>query len=129
MKRILKIISILTIISFKLAFAGSQLQENRNQQIGIASYYSVKHDNKRTASGEKYHSTNLTAAHKTLAFGTLVKVTNLKNNKSVLVKINDRGPFVKGRVLDLSYAAAKEIDMVRSGMAKVKLEIIDFASK
>lgn len=129
MRNFLKIVGVVLILSYKVVFAGSLLQDDKSSQVGIASYYSFKHDNRRTASGEKYHSRYLTAAHKTLAFGTLIKVTNLSNNKSVLVKVNDRGPFVKGRVLDLSYSAAKEIDMVRSGMAKVKIEIIDFASK
>ena len=66
----------------------------------------------------------LTAAHRTLPFGTKLKVTSLANNRSVLVRINDRGPFVKGRVIDLSLGAAKELQMVQSGLAKVKLEVV-----
>lgn len=128
MVKIIKIVFVLIVLLLKVANANN-LQDEKKNSVGIASYYSMKHENKRTASGEKYKSSNLTAAHKTLPFGTLVKVTNLKNNKSVIVKINDRGPFVKGRILDLSYSAAKEIDMLVSGMAKVKVEVIDFAEK
>ncbi|HQJ74884.1 MAG TPA: septal ring lytic transglycosylase RlpA family protein [Bacteroidota bacterium] len=128
MTKIIKITFILIVLILKVASANN-LQDEKKNNLGIASYYSMKHENKRTASGEKYKSSNLTAAHRTLPFGTLVKVTNLKNNKSVIVKINDRGPFVKGRILDLSYSAAKEIDMLMNGMAKVKIEVIDFAEK
>jgi rare lipoprotein A len=129
MKNLIKIIGILLIVSYKVAFAGNQFQEDKKNQIGMASYYSGKHDQRRTASGEKFQSSNLTAAHKTLKFGTLLKVTNLNNNKSVLVTVNDRGPHIKGRIIDLSYVAAKEIDMLRAGTAKVKIEIIEFAEK
>ena len=128
MVKIIKIVFVLIVLLLKVANANN-LQDEKKNSVGIASYYSMKHENKRTASGEKYKSSNLTAAHRTLPFGTLVKVTNLKNNKSVIVKINDRGPFVKGRILDLSYSAAKEIDMLMNGMAKVKIEVIDFAEK
>ncbi|HEY9186533.1 MAG TPA: septal ring lytic transglycosylase RlpA family protein [Ignavibacteria bacterium] len=128
MTKIIKITFILIVLILKVASANN-LQDEKKNNLGIASYYCMKHENKRTASGEKYKSSNLTAAHRTLPFGTLVKVTNLKNNKSVIVKINDRGPFVKGRILDLSYSAAKEIDMLMNGMAKVKIEVIDFAAK
>lgn len=124
MKKIIKTLGVIIIIGVKLAFAGNI--QDKNYQIGIASYYSIKHENKRTASGELYRSNELTAAHKSFEFGSLVKVTNLSNGKFVIVKINDRGPFVKGRLIDLSYSAAKEIDMIRSGMAKVKIEKIDF---
>ena len=67
---------------------------------------------------------DLTCAHKTLPFGTKLKVTNLKNKKSVVVRVNDRGPFVRGRIIDLSVAAAKKIDMIRDGVAKVKIKIV-----
>lgn len=89
---------------------------------GGASYYAKKFTGRRTASGEKYDPKLLTAAHRTLPFGTYVLVTNLQNKKQVIVKINDRGPFTKGRIIDLSRAAAAEIDMIRSGVAKVKVE-------
>jgi rare lipoprotein A len=91
-------------------------------QTGKASYYSKKFNGRRTASGEKFRSSKRTAAHKTLPFGTKVKVTNLQNGKSVKVRINDRGPFVAGRVIDLSRKAARKIGMLEAGVANVKLE-------
>ena len=90
-------------------------------EYGIASWYGPGFHGKRTASGEIYNMYKLTAAHKTLPLGTYVKVINLENGKSVIVKVNDRGPFVEGRIIDLSYAAAKKIGMLRKGTAKVKL--------
>lgn len=93
-------------------------------ETGVASYYSTK-TGTRTASGERLNDSKLTAAHKKLPFGTKVKVTNLKNNKTVTVKITDRGPFRKGRVIDLSLAAAKELGMMKAGLAKVKVETVD----
>jgi len=94
-------------------------------QEGIASFYADKFEGRETASGEKYRHNKLTAAHKTLPFGTLVKVTNLTNNKSVVVMVNDRGPFVEGRIIDLSRSAAQDLDFVLYGLTKVKLEVID----
>lgn len=94
-------------------------------EVGIASYYSQKFHGKKTASGELYNKYKLSAAHKTFPFGSKVKVTNLSNKKSVVVIINDRGPFVKNRIIDLSYAAAKKIDMLRNGVIKVKLDLIE----
>lgn len=91
-------------------------------QTGKASYYSDKLSGSKTANGEKYNPSELTAAHKKLPFGTKVKVTNLNNNKTVTVRINDRGPFVTGRIIDLSKAAAKAIDMLQAGVVKVKIE-------
>jgi peptidoglycan lytic transglycosylase len=92
---------------------------------GLASYYAEPYDGRKTASGEifdSYHA--LTAAHRTLPFNTMVRVTNKTNGESVDVRINDRGPFVNGRVIDLSLFAAQKIDMVRAGVAPVKLEIL-----
>jgi rare lipoprotein A len=90
-------------------------------QSGKASYYSDNLSGRKTANGEKYTPSDYTAAHKKLPFGTTVKVTNLNNGKTVTVRINDRGPFVAGRIIDLSKAAAKEIDMIKSGVVKVKI--------
>ncbi len=90
-------------------------------QVGIASWYGPGFHGSRTASGEIYNMYKFTAAHKTLPLGTYVRVINLENGKSVVVKINDRGPFVPGRIIDLSYAAAKKIGMLRKGTAKVKI--------
>lgn len=91
---------------------------------GVASYYGRKFHGKRTANGEIFNMFDYTAAHKTLPFGTLVKVTNLSTKRAVIVRINDRGPFIKGRDIDLSYAAAKSLNMIQSGTAKVKIEIV-----
>jgi rare lipoprotein A len=91
-------------------------------EIGEASFYSDKYDGRKTSNGETFEQKKLTAAHKELAFGTWVKVTNLSNNKSVMVRVNDRGPFVKGRIIDLSKAAAEKIDMINAGVIKVKIE-------
>ncbi|MBP7215088.1 MAG: septal ring lytic transglycosylase RlpA family protein [Candidatus Kapabacteria bacterium] len=92
---------------------------------GFASYYSNDFHNRKTSSGEVYDKNKLTAAHRDLPFGTKLKVTNLKNKKSVIVIINDRGPFVEGRIIDLSYRAAKEIDMLSDGIAEVEIEVIE----
>ena len=92
---------------------------------GVASYYAEPYNGRRTASGEIFDTYNgMTAAHKTLPFNTVVRVKNLKNGEEVDVRINDRGPFVNGRVIDLSLAAAKEIDLVRAGIAPVKLKVL-----
>jgi rare lipoprotein A len=91
------------------------------QEVGIASFYSTKTGTK-TASGEKLNDSAFTAAHKTLKFGTKVKVTNLSNKKSIIVKINDRGPFVRGRIIDLSKAAAISLGFYRKGLTKVRIE-------
>jgi rare lipoprotein A len=92
--------------------------------VGIASYYGKKFHGRNTANGEVFNNQALTAAHLTLPFGAKVKVTCLKNSKSVIVRINDRGPHVRGRIIDLSYAAAKKIGLVKLGTAKVKLEVL-----
>jgi rare lipoprotein A len=92
---------------------------------GVASYYAEPYNGRRTANGEIFDTYNgMTAAHKTLPFNTVVRVKNLQNGEEVDVRINDRGPFVKGRVIDLSLAAAKEIDLVRAGVAPVKLKVL-----
>jgi rare lipoprotein A len=91
-------------------------------QTGKASYYADKFNGRKTANGEIFHNSKFTAAHKTLPFGTRVKVTNLSNGKSVKVRINDRGPFVAGRMIDLSKTAAKKIDMVNTGVGNVKIK-------
>ena len=92
--------------------------------MGIASYYAAKFHGKRTASGEKFSSKLLTAAHQTLPFGTRLKVTNLRNMKSVVVRVNDRGPHVRGRIVDVSRAAAELIGMRHTGTARVALEVL-----
>ena len=94
-------------------------------QTGVASYYADDFHGKKTSNGETFDMNELTAAHRTLPFGTKVKVINQNNGKSVVVRINDRGPFLKGRIIDLSEAAAKKIDMISSGTAPVKLENVE----
>ncbi len=94
-------------------------------QSGKASFYADKFEGAPTASGEKYRHGKLTAAHKTLPFGTKVKVTNTSNNKSVEVVINDRGPWVDNRVIDLSKSAAQKLDFVNQGLADVTIEVLD----
>ncbi|MGY0615562.1 septal ring lytic transglycosylase RlpA family protein [Vibrio sp. FJH11] len=96
-----------------------------HQLVGQASWYSPKFHGKRTASGERYNKRAYTAAHKSLPFGTIVRVTNTDNAKKVDVKINDRGPFVKGRVIDLSQKAFEQIGNIKEGVAPIKIEIID----
>ena len=91
---------------------------------GVVSWYGGKFHGRKTASGIKYDKNELTAAHKTLPFGTKVKVTNTRNGKSVIVEINDRGPFVKSRVLDLSQAAFSEIGHTNTGVMHVEYEIL-----
>jgi rare lipoprotein A len=91
---------------------------------GMASWYGPGFDGNRTASGEWFNQYDLTAAHRYLAFGTLVRVTNLNNGLSVVVRINDRGPFTGGRVIDLSTAAAEAIGLINSGVAPVSIEVL-----
>jgi rare lipoprotein A len=93
-------------------------------EIGVASYYGGEFHGRRTASGERYHQGKLTAAHPTLPFGTHVRVTNLENGESVVLRINDRGPFLKGRIIDVSKKAARELGFVRAGTARVRVEIL-----
>lgn len=93
-------------------------------ETGRASYYALELKGNRTASGEIYDPTKLTAAHPTLPFGTMVRVTNLYNQQSVIVRINDRGPRVKSRIIDLSYAAAEKLDFIKQGIAQVSIEVV-----
>ncbi|MFP4363112.1 MAG: septal ring lytic transglycosylase RlpA family protein [Spirochaetia bacterium] len=94
------------------------------QQEGYASWYGGRFHGRLTANGERFNTNDLTAAHKTLPFNTIVEVTNLENGRSVIVRINDRGPFVEGRIIDLSRAAADEINMTGSGIARVRVEAV-----
>lgn len=91
----------------------------------VCSYYGKKFQGRQTANGEIFDMNKLTCAHKTLPFNTMLKVTNEDNGKSVIVRVNDRGPFVKGRDLDLSYAAAKEIGLIPYGYKKLKVRILE----
>jgi rare lipoprotein A len=91
---------------------------------GLASWYGSGHHGNRTASGDKFDMNVYTAAHKTLEFGTKVKVLNIDNGRMVVVTINDRGPYVKGRIIDLSKSAASQLGCMRKGICRVKLEIV-----
>ena len=93
-------------------------------QIGLASFYSTEFHGRSTSSGETFDMYDLTAAHNTLPLGSIVKITNLENNKSVVVRINDRGPFVEGRIVDLSYGAARVLRMIGVGTAQVRIDVI-----
>jgi len=94
-------------------------------QEGIASWYGGKFHGRTTANGEIFDTNKFTAAHKTLPFGTMIKVTNLENGSTTIVRINDRGPFIPGRIIDLSRAAATAIDMTGKGVARVRLEKLE----
>ncbi|MEI7708901.1 MAG: septal ring lytic transglycosylase RlpA family protein [Chlorobium sp.] len=106
---------------------GSPSDKNKGTTLvgeGKASYYSDQFHGRKTANGETFNMNKLTAAHPSLPFGTWVRVTNLSNGKDVVVRINDRGPFVKGRIIDLSVHAATELGIIQSGTVKVKLEAL-----
>lgn len=90
-------------------------------QVGIASYYAREHHGRRTASGERYDMNAMTAAHRTLPFGTRARITNLETGRSVTVRINDRGPWRKRRIVDLSYAAARKLGVVGRGLTRVRI--------
>lgn len=91
---------------------------------GVASYYHNKFHGRTTANGERYNRRELTAAHRMYPFGTWLRVTSLDNGNSVIVRINDRGPFIKSRIIDLSRAAAEEIDMLHDGLMRVRVEVL-----
>lgn len=121
MKKILFAMTIATLANLALC-AGTVYKNNV-----VASYYADKFNGRKTANGEIFDMNGYTAAHKDLPFGTQLKVTNLANGKSVVVRVNDRGPFVAGREIDLSKAAAMKLDMTGAGTANVAIEIIDKA--
>jgi rare lipoprotein A len=128
-----KIISkILIAIAAAIVISGCSNLQSRSSnglvgytEIGKASFYGMKHQNKKTASGELFNQNLRTAAHRNLPFDTRVKVTNVENGKSVVVRINDRGPYVKGRIVDLSKSAFSSIANPASGVIRVKLEVVD----
>lgn len=107
--------------------SGGYVEEGYTQ-VGIASWYGIEEHNRYAANGERFSKYAYTAAHKTLPMGTVVRVTNLENGRDVLLTINDRGPFVEGRIIDLSHAAARSIGMVEKGTVKVKVEVVSTPS-
>ena len=98
---------------------------NKPYQVGTASWYGSNFEGKETASGEKYHMYDMTAASLTLPLGSHVKVTNLRNGKAVVVRINDRGPIVPGRIIDLSYGAAQALQFRQRGLQRVRLDLVE----
>ena len=124
MKRLLAACALLSLLAGCASQSGT-VDPHGYDQTGVASYYGARHHGKRTASGERFNQHGLTAAHRQLPFGTRVKVTNLKNNDSVVVRINDRGPYTRGRLIDVSRAAAEQLGMLRSGTARVRVQALD----
>ena len=118
MKRVYRLV-LLTVLVFGLSPALFSFQ------TGNASWYGGKFQGRPTANGEIFDTNMFTAAHRTLPFGTRVKVTNLRNGKSTIVRINDRGPFIQGRIIDLSKAAAEAIGMIDTGTAPVRVEVVE----
>ena len=129
LKRALVMIALLHssffILHSSLIIFNSSLIRAQQPQKGKASYYSKRATGSRTSSGERLHHDSLTCAHRTHAFGTMLKVTNVQNGKSVVVKVTDRGPYGRGRIIDLSWGAAKELGMLSQGVAMVTVELAD----
>jgi rare lipoprotein A len=135
MKRKLAIISVLSVVILLFASCTvmigpdyedldmSQFESDRSQE-GYASWYGKKFHGRKTANGERYDMYGLTAAHRTLPFGSILLVVNLDNGKRVRVRVNDRGPFIKGRIVDLTYTAAKQLGMLEKGVVKVKIYLL-----
>lgn len=123
-KLFVPVVFILLAVLFVASCAKKQVIRPVHKEVGIASWYGPGFHGRRTASGERFNQKALTAAHPRLPFGTMVKVTNLGNRKEVVVKINDRGPHIMNRVIDLSKAAARELDFMARGTAKVEIEIL-----
>jgi rare lipoprotein A len=113
---------IVAVLSAASALAQTPAPANAKASTGMCSYYAKMHDGHITAGGEKFDSNALTAAHRKLPMGTKLKITNLSNGKSVVVTVNDRGPFVKGRSLSVTRRAAQELDFVKQGVTKVSIE-------
>lgn len=118
------IVSLTFLFSCSVKKKSESPSKERIFQKGEASWYGPGFNGKKTANGETFNMYKLTAAHKKLPFGTKVKVTNLQNGKSVIVRINDRGPFVKGRIIDLSKKAAQQIGLIQAGHAPVSIVIL-----
>lgn len=124
----------LTLLSAILAFMilPTDLQtkpRTGHTETGVASYYHDRFQGRKTANGERFDQNTLSAAHKTLPFGTVVRVTRPDTGNSVVVRINDRGPFVKGRVIDLSREAARELGMIQKGLVPVKVEVLSLPTR
>ena len=126
MRRFSTILAVFLLAVLGCAATGQRSRVPESQaQVGFASFYHARFNGARTASGERYDEKALMAAHRTLPFGTRVQVTNLGNGRSVIVTIVDRGPFAKGRIIDVSRRAARKLDFVRDGTARVRLVILE----
>ncbi len=119
------LLSACALLSLLAGCASHDIDPRGYDKSGTASYYGAKHHGKRTASGERFNQHGLTAAHRQLPFGTRVKVTNLSNDETVVVRINDRGPYTRGRLIDLSREAAEQLGMLRSGTARVRVQALN----
>ena len=127
MKRMVMLCGMLFISHF-LIFSFSQSQTSQTSQTGKASYYAKRWTGRKTANGERLHHDSLTCAHKKYPFGTLLRVTHLGNQRQVVVRVTDRGPYVRGRIIDLSWGAAKQLGMLAQGIARVTVEPVTSAS-
>jgi len=123
MKRLLGLCALLSLLAG--CASTDTVDPHGYDKTGVASYYGAKHQGKRTANGERFDKNSMTAAHRQLPFGTRVKVTNLNNDKSCVVRINDRGPHTRGRLIDLSHEAAARLGMLKSGTARVRVQALD----
>lgn len=129
LRRLMPVVVITGVLGITPIPGAAQSESSENIRVaqsasGPASWYGGKFHGRRTANGERFNKNALTAAHRTLPFGTRVRVTNQRNGRSVIVRINDRGPFVGNRVIDLSRAAAEAVGMVRAGVAPVQIDIL-----
>lgn len=124
MKSLLIKYKILTLALFFFLSCSANAGNRIKTQVGLGSWYGKKFHGRTTANGEKYNMYEYTAAHKTLPFNTIVEVTNLRNNRKIKVRINDRGPYAKKRIIDLSYLAAKKLGYVAKGVAKLKVKVL-----
>lgn len=124
-RRIVLLLFVLLLVAGCAGKKGPVIEPTRkgDEQRGLASWYGKKYHGRPTASGERFDMHKVSAAHRTLPLGSVVKVTNLDNGRTLQVRINDRGPFIDGRIIDLSYKAAKKLDMVKAGVVPVKLVV------
>jgi rare lipoprotein A len=116
-------IVLVTVIAVSLAYAAVEIHD-RYSMTGIASWYGRRFMGKTTANGEIFDPEEMTAAHRRLAMGTIVRVTDLKNKRQVVVRINDRGPYIPGRIIDLSRAAARQLGMLKRGLALIRIDVV-----
>lgn len=126
MKKALATVALLTTL---MPIVSDALASSGQTQKGMASYYHDSLHGRKTASGQRYSKNRLSAAHKTLPLGTRIRVTDTKTGRSIVVKVNDRGPFAKGRIVDLSREAASELGMIGKGVAKVELKVVSMPKR